>query len=383
MGAMRRYWADICVRTNREEYILMGIAVALFLPVYVAGAALAAVLIYLAVQRRLIPLLRSAPHGPFLAAFAALSIVVPLCYRNWLGLLADVGFVLILLIGLYARSVMTPQAFKGVLDIGCLMSYPACAVALVQYALWGDVPFYRTPSLFENANYYAMIVEFVLAFCLYRLLQPQSGRRRVFYGLTILVNLAGLYICDCRTAFGVLAVMAPVMLLLARRWRAFWCLVGAGLAFVAAVVWLAPGLIPRADAILPDLGIRMGHWQNALRGIADHPLLGQGGMTYRLVLQRYGGFPVVHAHSVYLDPVLNYGVLGAALLVGYLSSYLTGILRLFRQGHRLEGMLAAGVVTAILVHGLLDVTIFWVQTGALAALVLGVVGRSPAVRVKS
>lgn len=380
---MRRYWAGICARTNQDERILVGLAAALFLPIYAAGAALAATLIYLAARRRLVPLLRSAPRGPALAAFAALSIVVPLCYRNYLGLVADVGFVLILIVGLYARSVMTPQALAGMLDVSCLLSYPACAVALVQYALWGDVPFYRTPSVFENANYYAMVIEFVLAFCLYRLLQPQSGRRRAFYGLTILVNLAGLYICDCRTAFGVLAVMAPVMLLLARRWRAFWCLMGAGFLFAAAVVFFAPGLLPRADAILPDLGVRMGHWKNALRGIADHPLLGQGGMAYRLVLQRYGGFPVVHAHSVYLDPLLNFGIVGAALLAGYLSSYVTGIRRLLRQGNRLEGVLAAGVVTAILVHGLLDVTIFWIQTGALAALVLGVVGKPPDVHVKS
>ena len=49
----------------------------------------------------------------------------------------------------------------------------------------------------------------------------------------------------------------------------------------------------------------------ALKGIADHALFGMGPSAYQLVWPAYSGYPTFHAHNLFLDTLLNFGVVSA------------------------------------------------------------------------
>ena len=55
-------------------------------------------------------------------------------------------------------------------------------------------------------------------------------------------------------------------------------------------------------------------WSTALKGIADHALFGMGPSAYQLVWPAYSGYPTFHAHNLFLDTLLNFGVVGGCAI---------------------------------------------------------------------
>lgn len=94
-------------------------------------------------------------------------------------------------------------------------------------------------------------------------------------------------------------------------------------------------------------------------------------MTYFHIYKQYGGHPTQHAHNVILDPILSHGVIGVLIMGVYFGSNLKEIYRLFvrRIDLRLCSLIVACILT-VLIHGMLDYTVYWVQTGLLFLLIL-------------
>ena len=139
----------------------------------------------------------------------------------------------------------------------------------------------------------------------------------------------------------------------------------------AIVLLIDPQMFPRTDSLLEYLGVRTDIWMTAIHGIMDHPLLGQGPLTYYHTYKLYGGHPTQHAHSVYLGPFLCFGVIGVALLVPYFYENCKEIWRLYkyRINVRLFSLIL-GFLLTVMIHGIMDYTIFWVQTAQIFLLVL-------------
>ena len=91
-----------------------------------------------------------------------------------------------------------------------------------------------------------------------------------------------------------------------------WCLGIAGFFF------LNPDKFPRIEYLISNLDVRIQIWSCAIQGIKASPLLGQGPFTYMMILDKYNGHLTQHAHSVYLDPLLSFGIIGLACLVPYI-----------------------------------------------------------------
>ena len=41
-------------------------------------------------------------------------------------------------------------------------------------------------------------------------------------------------------------------------------------------------------------------------------------MTYMMIFKQYAGHNTQHAHSIYLDPILSFGVIGVTTLIPYI-----------------------------------------------------------------
>ena len=112
-----------------------------------------------------------------------------------------------------------------------------------------------------------------------------------------------------------------------------------------------------------------------MKGIRQHPLLGQGPMSYSIICGPFGGYKTFHCHNLIFDVLLNYGVIGAGVFFFYGLQKLHLIVRRFKRGvSKNMNALVLALLTAVLAHGMTDVTIFWIQTAMLFFLIYSSVG---------
>jgi len=347
--------------------MVLGLVLSLFLSPVLAIAAIIAVIAVLFAQRRLVEILNAVPGSHYLMLFTTLTLGVSAIHANAMGILYAIAMSGLFMVALYVRSVMTPLLMEKIIDWSSTASIPGFLVILAQSILVKAGPEYRASSLFLNANYYATITVLVALTCVHRLLhQSEASRLR---GLIILtMNLAGLYLSGCRTAILALFLSILAMLVLDRRYRTAAALIITGM-LTTAVALRFPELMPRFNQSGSDLADRMAIWRTAVKGILANPWFGQGARTYLLTAAKFGGPVTWHAHSLYLDPILNFGFAGTSLFLLYVRDNLRSILRL-RHEQREAALfpLISAMLISILVHGLMDITVFQIQTGLLVCI---------------
>lgn len=364
-----------------DEYLIIGFVCSLFLPFYIPMVVIVGILCYLTIKKRWKQLLQETPSTKLGMAFSLLTTLVSFYYHNINGVLCGIGLFLIFLFFAFYRSVITKRLFELLMDASCILSLFCFAYAIMEYfhiieilnfefidLIVVDDPAYRVNSTFFNANYYAMMIEFIIFICVYKMMQMKTKRRIVFYVVTIVCNAFALYLTGCRTAWPTFALSVPLMFFMNRKYGYFGCSVG-GMLTCAGAVLLNPDLLPRSGAG-DSFGTRMEIWKGGLRALKDHPIFGQGPMTYFHTYAQYDAPLAHHCHSVYLDPLVSFGIVGAIMLYVYLGAQLKKIYILWKRkiDVRLCSLILA-FIGAVAIHGILDYTIFWVQTGILFMIV--------------
>jgi O-antigen ligase len=150
----------------------------------------------------------------------------------------------------------------------------------------------------------------------------------------------------------------------------------------------APGAKRSGEALARDASRlrslktnRVKYWDVAVHGFADSPLRGTGtrGFATLWLQKRTITEPVSDAHSLYLETLVELGLVGAVLLAAFLGGAGVAAARVYRSGRRgrtlATGWIAAGAV--FLVHAGLDwdwempavALIFLALTGAALAAV--------------
>lgn len=164
------------------------------------------------------------------------------------------------------------------------------------------------------------------------------------------------------------------------------------LAAVTGLFLLAFGLHPllkEAATIreLPGKDIsydsRIQMWQGTLALIADHPLWGTGPGTYVSSFPPYRpaglAWLIDYAHNDYLQVAAEMGLPALVMLVGMIGAALwVGVRTFLRTRSTFKGGLslgAAGGITAMAVHSLVDFGLHVPANALLFAVLLGVVAR--------
>ncbi|MEO0562034.1 MAG: O-antigen ligase family protein [Chloroflexota bacterium] len=216
-----------------------------------------------------------------------------------------------------------------------------------------------------------------------RSLSWYAGIMAVFYGVTTLLLVTGLYMSFSRGAWLGFAASAGVMLVAFPRklWQSALLAVGA-LAF-AAFMWGA-GLVPasiesRLRSITSEVfnvadvrGVditpanyaiveRLAHWQAAIRMAEANPVLGVGGGNYEVAYAQYRLInwdeALGHAHNYYLNVLAETGILG---ILTYLTMWI-GVVIIGWRARQHPDMIARYTVIGLLgtwtylsVHSLTD-----------------------------
>lgn len=306
----------------------------------------------------------------FLFLFAILLIVVPLSYGRLYGTFAGVLGICILTFFLFAQSIMTTKLYNRTFDICCAMSIVPFIYALIQKFVMGWE--FRSTGGLLNANYYATVIEFVILICVYRMITTKKSAMK--YIPVILINIGGLFFCDSQSAW--LPVVVGVLILLYFNGYKKHTLIFLGVSITLGIVFICvPGILPRLDRMSGTFETRINIWQTAIEGIKQSPVFGRGPLTYLDIYEQFDGYKTYHAHSLYIEPFLSHGIVGVtAILIYFLQKILFISKTKFGVNNRaIKSVMLAGVV-AVMIHGITDYSIFWVQTGMLICLIVSAIG---------
>lgn len=357
-----------------DSNLVMVTAAAIFLPYILSGILLVAAAIFITInkQTREVWLLHKGIKG--ILAFQLFFQAVSFFYGNWMGVLGGFVFTLAAILGIYQYQVMTAELYEKSLKLMCIFSCFSTLYALVEQVMITEnyIHYERVCSIFFYPNYFATISATVVLICAYKLLTGQGDKK--IYWITLFMNLINIYLSQ--SMFGWVEVLAgiSVMLLVLKYYRLLYTFTGAAAVGIGLILLVNPDIIPRISEANITLGMRFQIWRDAITFIKEAPLFGKGSMTYAFATLHLGRL-VVHSHSIFLESLLNYGILGSIVLVAVLGRFLLNMVRkCFYQRNTGIAPLILGVAGAALVHGLTDVTLMWLQTLPLFLFILAGAG---------
>ena len=116
---------------------------------------------------------------------------------------------------------------------------------------------------------------------------------------------------------------------------------------------------------------RISIWDAGMALFKQNPFWGEGPLTYMHSYPRINAPYHEHTHSLYIDTILSYGIVGTILLV--LSS--VAPVRLMMDMSQESGKrpiigLYLSFLTVVAVHGIFDLALFWIQSGFIFLLVM-------------
>ncbi|HEU8768695.1 TPA: O-antigen ligase family protein [Streptococcus pneumoniae] len=368
---------------SSKELILLGIILSIFLPFYLFVVVLCLYIISLIFTGDMKSILQKMGEHPMLLLFLSYSTVISILAQNWMGLVASVGMFLFTIFFLHYQSILSQKFFRLILQFVLFGSVLSAAFASLEHfqivkkfnyaflspnmQVWHQN---RAEVTFFNPNYYGIICCFCIMIAFYLFTTTKLNWLKVFCVIAGFVNLFGLNFTQNRTAFPAIIAGAIIYLFTTiKNWKAFWLSIGVfaiGLSFLFS----------------SDLGVRMGTldssmeerisiWDAGMALFKQNPFWGEGPLTYMHSYPRIHAPYHEHAHSLYIDTILSYGIVGTILLV--LSS--VAPVRLMMDMSQESGKrpiigLYLSFLTVVAVHGIFDLALFWIQSGFIFLLVM-------------
>ena len=368
---------------SKQERILLGVILSIFLPFYLFVIIFFSHLLWLVYTGEMKGILKRLSQHPVLLFFIAYSTAISLLAQNVMGVVASVSMLLFAIFFYYYQAQLTPKFFRLTLQGVLAFSVLAAAFASLEHfqivkkfdytflsprmQVWHQN---RAEVAFFNPNYYGIICCFCIMIGFYLISTTRLRWLRIFSMIAIFANLFGLNFTQNRTAFPAIIFGAVIYLFTTiKNWRAFWLSIGVfgvGLAFLFS----------------SDLGVRMGTldssmeerisiWNAGMALFKQNPFWGEGPLTYMHSFPRIGAPYHEHAHSIYIDTILSYGVVGTVLL-GIASA--TPIRMLIDMSQVPSKRPIVGLylsfLTVVAVHGIFDLALFWIQSSFIFLLVM-------------
>lgn len=355
---------------NKTQKYLIVLIICIFLNMFLTGIYLIFLVIKFIKNNELSNSIKNIKTSKYLIIFGIIALINSAIHQNIFGVLSSIELLLAFSIMFVYRNHVDKNFFYLVIKLSALMSLFSFGIALFQFVqinlvldspnifLIQDKPEYRVHGVFFNANYYATILEFVILMSFYKLaLVRDKESSTAFYFLVIFLNIFALYLTGCRTAWFAIFMAIPIMFLFQKKYYIGLLLII--LSFITLFLTFSLELFPRIDTLLKDFSIRLDIWSTAFKGFLANPLFGIGPFGYRTIYSTFGGPKTVHAHSIYFDSLLSFGLVGVSLALIYLQDYI----RLFlRSSHKTSYSFIIGIIIVVLVHGIFDVAIFQIQT---------------------
>ena len=362
-----------------DQNIIYILALSVFLPPVFTTIAIITMGLYVCISKHTRKRIFVHSGSKWLIPFFLISGGASAFYQNIPGLITTAILVFIFILGLFLRSAMTVKIFEHMLNIITMVSLPIGLVAAFEWIMLRvfdptNQDNFRCVSIFFNSNYFATVVATVIMICAYKVGTHQGNRP--LYFLIAGVNMFSAYLSGSLFVWVEIFIGVALIFFLMKKHEMLSGLL-LGCALFCLVIYFAPGVfLPRLTESPVTTDRRFEIWETALRAFLKTPLFGRGPLTY---LQVYSsikdGYPTQHAHNMYLDPLLSFGLVGTTFLMIYVGSYLKTLWQCLKENRSEKiSILICAIVAAVAVHGTTDFTVFWVQTGILIMLILSGIG---------
>lgn len=303
------------------------------------------------------------PFGSFVWGIPIMSLLSSIINRNLLGVGISAGIFIIFIAGLYTYAIMSRTRFEKSCDLMCIGSVLAAVFAMIQaFAIYGHKSTYRPAAFAFHPNYYGMLAVFAILIALSKMRNCVSKRRYIF---TVLMNICAILLCESRSALAGCAACIFAYLIIERKFKV------AGIVSILGIgalmmCWADSGSFFWRNSLEFVVDQRADIWKGALKVYVTDPLtiaIGKGPMAYYAEWKNVAGPAADHAHSIYIDSLLNFGIFGTALIGAMVWKMAKGCSLKNTFGYaynvRLLNML---MLIEIAASGIADNTIFWVHT---------------------
>ncbi len=306
--------------------------------------------------------------------FTVYAAVIALIRDNFIGFACTVGFFAIFLVYYYVRSEITGDVFQKGLDISCGMSWIVFVSVVAEKLMYSHQEDYRCASWFLNSNYLCSVMAMVVIVCVYKLLISQKGFP--FYTITAILCFVTIYLSG--SIFAMIEMVVGIFTLLLLYKKRSIITVGLIIMLVCVlIIYAFPQIFPRILESDSTTNNRILVWDSSLDFIKKNIFLGQGFLGYQHMHELYGSLwkDAHHTHNFLFEIILNFGLIGSSILVAFLWTCYEKVAEcksLLRKTKAANLILA--ISTATIIHCTVDMTIQWVQTGLLFALILAGIG---------
>ena len=179
-------------RFSKEQLMIIATALSLSTPFYICVPFLLLETLYLLYTKKITNAFKSTPKAKYLIIFMSLSLIVSLFYQNWIG----IGCIALIFISvslmLYYRKYINVEVFEFILDMLIALS-----ILWAIYGLYEQMQILqrlgydhftlkvfsrrenRLNSVFFNANYYAMMIEFIIMMIGYKFFGTKNIKKQI------------------------------------------------------------------------------------------------------------------------------------------------------------------------------------------------------------
>ncbi|MGX7109267.1 O-antigen ligase family protein [Facklamia miroungae] len=376
-------WKELIKSERLEESLFLLMSISVLLPFYIGSAIILVTTLYL-IYRHRIDLGQVIRTQSWLFIFLIYCFVVAIYFRNYIGTaVIAILFLIICLFTFYYRSI-THQLFLNHLKIFTWGSIPLALMAFVEYAHYVLTHGYdllyifkyhnpqtRAEATFFNPNYYGLYIAMVMVMAIYLFAKSKRSLDRWLSLIAIVLNLVCLILTASRWSIPT-CIVGIVLMVFFLKPKIAW-LIGFALAGGFLTLFIKPDLLPRFTTLAHAFDDRFAIWYTGWQIFLTSPLIGRGPMAYVTFYYLFADQGKMHAHQLLIDTLANYGLVGIMLLVMAFSHYFRKMMdQLFKAETRLEIGLMVSMLITVLFHGMMDVGIFWIQTGYILLAILAV-----------
>lgn len=355
---------------DMDEKLIIITCIAMYLPFYIGFAFLAFNLFYYIYTNQIGKIVKEIARTKFLFVFIVYSIVVSVIHQNSYGLMASIAILIFCMFFLFYRNKLTKTLFKDSIRVIVIMTGLTFIATIAKYGilfLQNDMSLMalaeysaenREISNYFNSNYYAMVCEMMIIVTGYLAHKSKKKIHRVLYICLTILAFGALILTGSRSGLATAVLLLVLMNLKLTKTKIGWIEVGIAL-FIGINIIGETGLFPRFGTMEHAVGLREKIWREALRIIDQNWLTGVGPLGIHSEVHSIGSRVVHHSHNIILDGLVNFGVMGIALIFPFAKRIRDEVHHAKKSPYYTVILFLTAV---IIIHGMVDVTIFWHQT---------------------
>ncbi len=313
----------------------------------------------------------------FFVIFSIYTIIVGAINLNVLGVLCSVFFFLVFLIAAYFKNTIEKELYERGLTVmvymGALTGIFTIIDLLVASKFLTAPEGYRATLYFFNPNYLATLLSMAIIVCAYKVV-CRRGSKLIYYICATLCGI-GVYLTGSLFALVEIFIGVAAVLLLSRKHQML-SIVLLLTATMCIVIYCMPEILPRLKQANITTENRILIWQKSFEMLKSNFVFGQGYLTYYHIKELFAGsYFTTHTHSIILEPLLSFGIIGATFFVlFFIFFYKKVFICKNYQSKSKASVLIMAVSIAALVHATTDMTLLWIQTALMFSLILSGVG---------